>query len=391
MIYMKINFCVISLFLAITPGYYLRAQNTGYQIDAHIAGLQKGEKVVFKLFGKPWENFRIDSTMVMNEKFQFSGKVQDGPRMYALGFEKHPNHAIYLYINNGDMINIKVPDINKMESGRIQDRIYITGSPSSLGAQALSSAFYLYSQMVMRISKEMKRLIDSIGFEPGQIGQWMAAKRNLVDALNFSVIRPNVKNKGLMLMLNQYNDQINHAYFLPEVCARVDKEMLDSYYGKILQQRAALASGQSFPDFSLPDIDDTIIHSKNVISKNKITLIHFWANTSFEREAFQAELRSVYKKYGNLGFGIVGVSSDTSRKEWKVRVQVEEYPWINVSDLKGKDGVVEKVYHEYNTYNVRGTNNTTNVLVNREGKIIAWDVYGAELQWYLWNYLETGK
>ena len=54
---------------------------------------------------------------------------------------------------------------------------------------------------------------------------------------------------------------------------------------------------------------------------------------------------------------------------------------------KGLDGNAMKVYHEYSIDFGRDyyAHNTTNVLLDNQGKIVAWYVSGAELQYYLWK------
>ncbi len=72
---------------------------------------------------------------------------------------------------------------------------------------------------------------------------------------------------------------------------------------------------------------------------------------------------------------MIGFSSDKYAELWKEAIQRYQLPWYHVSDLKGKDGVVDKVYHEYGTD--KYIRNTTNYLLDSTGKIIAYDPSGA--------------
>ncbi len=51
-----------------------------------------------------------------------------------------------------------------------------------------------------------------------------------------------------------------------------------------------------------------------------------------------------------------------------------------------KGRVVDSVYHEFSAHPDK-LRNVTNVLIDANGKIIAWDPTGLELQWYLDKYL----
>lgn len=388
---MKYWLCGLLVIILNNPLDVFGDEHEGFIINGKIGGLKEGEKIVMTLFGQPWADWvqmRQDSAFVTNEGFSLKGSVPFGPRLYRLSFDKHVHHYIFFYIDNGETITIHSPDIEKVKTGRIQYEVNLSGGETERGVEQLDDAGYLFSQTISRLNKEMDKLKDSIGFNAELVGQLMLAKRNLIDAFNYANLQPNINNKGLAPVLNSYNGRINHAYFLSDLYQKLEEKTKNTFYGKLLKERAALSEGQQFPDFAIPDIRGKLIYSKEVISKSKVTLVHFWASNSFERGKCQDELRSIYKLYHGKGLNIIGVSSDTSSKEWRIRVQLEEYPWLNVSDLKGKEGVVEKVYHECNTNNVPGINNTTNVLIASDGKILSWDVVGPELQWYLWKHLE---
>jgi hypothetical protein len=58
----------------------------------------------------------------------------------------------------------------------------------------------------------------------------------------------------------------------------------------------------------------------------------------------------------------------------------EQHPWYDVINAGGK--LVEQLYNEYGGFR---NERITNVLLDADGKIVAWDVKGPELQWYLWK------
>ena len=162
----------------------------------------------------------------------------------------------------------------------------------------------------------------------------------------------------------------------------LDSNVKKSFYGKKLKEKLSLCVGQILPPFRLPQADGSLLPLTDVVSKSKITIVHFYATNSFERKNFQDELRALYNIYHHKGLNIIGVSSDSYMEQWKETLQAEQYPWSNVIDVKGK--MVDSVYHELGNAKIH---NITNVVLDSRGKIIAWDVYGTELQWYLWKYL----
>jgi hypothetical protein len=103
-------------------------------------------------------------------------------------------------------------------------------------------------------------------------------------------------------------------------------------------------------------------------------------------DEYHQELKNTYSKFKDKGLSIIGMYSDTSAKQWKIASA--DLPWENVSDLKGVNGIVENVYHEYGKLINQPIRNTTNVLIDSEGKIVAWDPTGGLLRYYLEKYLE---
>jgi len=242
------------------------------------------------------------------------------------------------------------------------------------------------------LNNYLKKIEDSVGFDPSLVGAIIEAKNRV----SFSVYLNFYKTPDtgivhypalLEKLIPHFNDMSGHSYLVKEIYDQLDKEGKSSYNGKVLKDWIPLCVGQPFPTFTLPDVQGKPLSFNDVVAKGKITLVHFWANRSFKRRELEEELRTQYNKYHSKGLNVVGISSDTLAYEWKGIVETEKFPWYNVSDLKGSKGVVRTTYHElgYDPENP----NTTNVLVDGTGKIIAWNVKGIELQWYLWKYLDS--
>ncbi len=62
---------------------------------------------------------------------------------------------------------------------------------------------------------------------------------------------------------------------------------------------------------------------------------------------------------------------DTSKPAWITAVQEQQLPWISVSDLRGKAST------SLGMYNVQKL--PTNFLIDKEGTLVARDIYGKSL------------
>ncbi|MCH5720321.1 redoxin domain-containing protein [Niabella hibiscisoli] len=84
------------------------------------------------------------------------------------------------------------------------------------------------------------------------------------------------------------------------------------------------------------------------------------------------ELIAIYNEYNQKGFEILEVAADTNRDEWLQAIKEDKIPWENVSDLRGVRNKAVLIYgvKQY----------PSNFLINREGIIVATDLWGDELR-----------
>ena len=371
----------------------------GFEINGHIDGLKDGEKIWlthYYSFGGYKPSY-VDSCIVTNGQFHLKGTMAEGPKEYVIRFDlTHPTSNgerkfCYLFIDNHEHISIYGSEnIDKIDRPNIEDHLIIDGSPSSLAKQFLMPVYYTFCWNMKLIDKRIQAIQDSIGFDKSYVQGFMDSKAMIEWSLDYWLLNDRIRyvKPAIPYFLQLIHEQFNsffHSYFLKKAYDSLDEYQRNSYYGKLLKDNAKLAIGQHFPEFSLPSPEGKLISIKDVVAKNRVTLVHFWGSNSYKREFYQKDLKAMYNKYHSKGLGVVGVSADSLANEWKTRVLVEAYPWVNVSDLKGnlKGGIVHDLYHEGG----HSIPNTTNVLLDDKGTIIAWDVEGMELQWYLWKYL----
>ena len=73
-----------------------------------------------------------------------------------------------------------------------------------------------------------------------------------------------------------------------------------------------------------------------------------------------------------MGFEVYQVAIDTSKAIWITAVQEQQLPWVSVSDLRGRGSAA------LGLYNVQKL--PTNFLIDRNGTIVARDIYGEKLE-----------
>jgi peroxiredoxin len=127
-----------------------------------------------------------------------------------------------------------------------------------------------------------------------------------------------------------------------------------------------------YEDFVLPDTEGKNVSSGNIISKNKYTFIDFWASWCMPCRAQGRELIPIFNSYHQKGFEVIGISLDTDSNAWKKAIQVDGYPWTNLSDLKGFESAISRKY---------GISEIPrNFLIDSNGNIVAKDLHGKTLE-----------
>lgn len=107
--------------------------------------------------------------------------------------------------------------------------------------------------------------------------------------------------------------------------------------------------------------------------KGKIVLVDFWASWCGPCRAENPNVVEAYNKYVGKGFDIYSVSLDRELEKWKAAIEKDHLVWKNhVSDLKYWQSPVVKLYNFESI--------PTNVLIDKQGKIIAKNLRGAELE-----------
>lgn len=131
---------------------------------------------------------------------------------------------------------------------------------------------------------------------------------------------------------------------------------------KIINTIKALQPGMQAPDFTQNDPEGNPVKFSDVYSKNKVTMVDFWASWCGPCRAFNPTLVKIYNEYNKKGFQILGVSFDTKQDAWVKGIKDDKLSWIHVSDLGGWNNVVGDLYY------VKFV--PQNIFVDQTGKII---------------------
>ena len=134
----------------------------------------------------------------------------------------------------------------------------------------------------------------------------------------------------------------------------------------------ALQPGNKAPEFTQNDPEGNPVKLSDVYSKNKVTMIDFWASWCGPCRRFNPTLLEIYKKYHKKGFEVLGVSFDSKKDAWLKGIKDDKLPWVHVSDLGGWNNAASDLYY---IKAIPG-----NCFVDQNGIIIAYDMNKADIE-----------
>lgn len=145
------------------------------------------------------------------------------------------------------------------------------------------------------------------------------------------------------------------------------------YYDQLddrLRTLRRVAVGAAAPDFSGPTRDGDTVSLASL--RGNVVLVDFWASWCGPCREQNPELVALYEELHGEGLEILGVGLEFVRERWLDAMDTDGLPWPNICDVTGFDMEAAQLYA------IRAL--PANVLIDREGTIVAKDVHGEELR-----------
>jgi thiol-disulfide isomerase/thioredoxin len=319
-----------------------------------------------------------DSTIVKNNKFKFNTTLPSSG-FYVLDFVSPTasfhgmkwSHPCHIYIENNAKYTIYA-------SGpfEILEEFYRIQS-SSYDEQKLEQYRALWNKKrknIDSVSKVFSKKIDYY-LSTGDDKRYRDYNDSL---LNIDNIRRNSNISAMREFIKANNNTIVTPYFISQMVDYSEnyslyKEVLDHLRPRIKSTKyfeqasdmllafEKIRIGKEVPVIAGSDKSGTAY--KYSFSKNKYTLIDFWASYCYPCRQDFTQLKSIYGKYKSMGFSIVSVSIDNDKDWWLKASSEEKLPWYDVCEaVKQEDS--------QNIQNYAVTIIPVNYLLNAKGQLI---------------------
>ncbi len=168
--------------------------------------------------------------------------------------------VINLFIDNGEKITIRSPDINKIPHNYIHHYAAVEGSLTNSSMMSLYASEEIYHQSMGRLTNYVKKIKDSIGFNGLVLNTVFAARDEINQAYYYTIFNggkerdPELQLADIFLPTNFSNFEMSgHARFWIDFYQSLDNERKNSFTGKWLKGLVSFALDSHFRYF-LPSL-----------------------------------------------------------------------------------------------------------------------------------------
>ncbi|CAM4413835.1 Peroxiredoxin [Pedobacter westerhofensis] len=356
---------------------FLSKSQDSFKIVGDISGLGSG-KLIYLIYDSGDKQI-TDSTIIQEGRFSFKGSI-DFPVYASLFLNKNPyvarpsksevTDSFKFYLENSPMDMLATDSLKN---------IVITGSLGNKQNVELRSMFKANDVKFALLNKAFNELPETSKKDSLTLAQLRKREEDILNEsydiyLDFANIHPDSYLSVLVLsyVASQPGKvkQVKTVY--DKLSSYLKKSPLGSGIPTILASHQVINVGKPAPNFELKNAGGSPVRLSDF--RNQFVLLDFWASWCGPCRAENPNLVKAYGKYKGKGFQIVGVSLDFpgQRTAWLKAIETDKLSWPQISDLKGWDNAVAKIY------GIRFI--PANVLIDPTGKIIAVNLKGDELK-----------
>lgn len=338
-----------------------------YSVKGYITGYFEGKVVLSKYDEGKLE--AIDSVYMTKSGFKFKHVkiktpelyyliVDDGKIIIEFFMEQHDIQVNADYNNKG-LLEVQGSKSHDEYLSFLQNNVVFENKQSKIYEQKELAMSNNDTSLLVQLSNNYKDVADEqfnfikqyVLENDSSFVSAFIASRSLANELSL---------KDLETITANFKDTIKSSIYY--------KELIN-----IIEIRKRTQVGVQAPDFSLPDTASVNISLSSL--QGKYVFLDFSASWHGVSRSRNPELNIIYKKYKNKGFEIYQASLERNMQQWKNIIKADKINWICVSDIKGLESDIIKLY------GIKVL--PTNFLLDKNGTIIKTNLTPYDLELYL--------
>ncbi len=356
-------FCIVTL---------SACQAKSYRIAGTVEGLSDGDTLYLTTdmnTGTP-----IDTLYVKDGHFNAEGNA-DSVQLAMVYSASHNERNAAFFLEPGANISITLS---------------ATPGNSRVGGSDINNRWQQLNDSVMSVGKEINRIAEKIS---GATVSEEDQKRGMaqIDQLNErfatmvkSTAEKNISNEFGYFLLTNYPAEIidneTRSNLIKQLPANMRQRKAIKDMEQWLARMAKVGVGSTISNFAQATPEGGELSIMSEVSKNRITVIDFWASWCGPCRQEMPFMLQLYNNYKDRGLGIVGVSLDKNRDAWLSAIKQLKMPWPQMSDLKGWENSVAV---QFNVTSIPHT-----IVVDQQGKILQTGLRGDKLEQFVASQLQ---